>query len=180
MRFLQEEPLSQCFSTFVRPRPGKFFFHKTSDRSPHQNPPPPPQDKKNSRCAPGANDPLGYIPKDSLTFYELCHNKNFGKEPKRRLSPPRVDYWIVDVLRYYISVRHEVCTRNDFTEILPGDSPHQRSGKTCSYTIIGVVMGKGRKVATGVLRSLRGKVVKWPVECSGRFEESTSTSSVAI
>jgi len=25
--------LSQCFSTFVRPRPGKFFFHKTRARS---------------------------------------------------------------------------------------------------------------------------------------------------
>ena len=25
--------LDQCFSTFVRPRPGKFFFHKTSARS---------------------------------------------------------------------------------------------------------------------------------------------------
>ena len=26
-------PLEQCFSTFVRPRPGKFFFHKTRARS---------------------------------------------------------------------------------------------------------------------------------------------------
>ena len=26
-------PLNQCFSTFVRPRPGKFFFHKTRARS---------------------------------------------------------------------------------------------------------------------------------------------------
>ena len=26
-------PLKQCFSTFVRPRPGKFFFHKTRARS---------------------------------------------------------------------------------------------------------------------------------------------------
>jgi len=25
--------LKQCFSTFVRPRPGKFFFHKTRARS---------------------------------------------------------------------------------------------------------------------------------------------------
>jgi len=25
--------LRQCFSTFVRPRPGKFFFHKTRARS---------------------------------------------------------------------------------------------------------------------------------------------------
>ena len=25
--------LDQCFSTFVRPRPGKFFFHKTRARS---------------------------------------------------------------------------------------------------------------------------------------------------
>ena len=25
--------LHQCFSTFVRPRPGKFFFHKTRVRS---------------------------------------------------------------------------------------------------------------------------------------------------
>ena len=25
--------LYQCFSTFVRPRPGKFFFHKTRARS---------------------------------------------------------------------------------------------------------------------------------------------------
>jgi len=25
--------LNQCFSTFVRPRPGKFFFHKTRTRS---------------------------------------------------------------------------------------------------------------------------------------------------
>jgi len=25
--------LDQCFSKFVRPRPGKFFFHKTRARS---------------------------------------------------------------------------------------------------------------------------------------------------
>ena len=25
--------LGQCFATFVRPRPGKFFFHKTRTRS---------------------------------------------------------------------------------------------------------------------------------------------------
>jgi hypothetical protein len=25
--------VEQCFSTFVRPRPGKFFFHKTRARS---------------------------------------------------------------------------------------------------------------------------------------------------
>jgi len=28
-----QEPLGQCFSTFVRPRPGKFSFHKTRARS---------------------------------------------------------------------------------------------------------------------------------------------------
>jgi hypothetical protein len=27
--------LTQCFSTIVRPRPGKFFFHKTRARSQH-------------------------------------------------------------------------------------------------------------------------------------------------
>jgi hypothetical protein len=26
-------PIVQCFSTFVRPRPGKFFYHKTRARS---------------------------------------------------------------------------------------------------------------------------------------------------
>jgi len=29
----QHQTLEQCFSTFVRPRPGKFFFHKTRARS---------------------------------------------------------------------------------------------------------------------------------------------------
>jgi hypothetical protein len=29
-----EDPLEQCFSTFVRPRPGKFFFYKTRARGP--------------------------------------------------------------------------------------------------------------------------------------------------
>ena len=132
--------------------------------SPHQTPP----KIKNSRCAPGATDLLGYIPKDSLTFYEreeLCHNKNVGKELKRRLSPPRIDYWIVDALRYNISVRHEVCTRNDITEILPGDRPHQRSGKTCSYTIIGVVWGKA---------------VKSPLECSDRYGERLLSHQLSI
>ena len=32
---LKEEALDQCFSTSVRPRPGKFFFHKTRARSQH-------------------------------------------------------------------------------------------------------------------------------------------------
>jgi len=27
--------LRQCFSTYVRPQPGKFFFHKTRARSQH-------------------------------------------------------------------------------------------------------------------------------------------------
>jgi len=30
---LEEEALDQCFSAFVRPRPGKFFFYKTRVRS---------------------------------------------------------------------------------------------------------------------------------------------------
>ena len=30
---LKKEALDQCFSTFVRPRPCKFFFHKTRARS---------------------------------------------------------------------------------------------------------------------------------------------------
>ena len=31
--FLSYRTLHQCFSNFVRPRPGKFFFHKTRARS---------------------------------------------------------------------------------------------------------------------------------------------------
>ena len=31
--YVGDEVLQQCFSTFVRPRPGKFFFYKTRARS---------------------------------------------------------------------------------------------------------------------------------------------------
>ena len=32
VKLVQSHPQYQCFSTFVRPRPGKFFFHKTRAR----------------------------------------------------------------------------------------------------------------------------------------------------
>jgi hypothetical protein len=38
LRFVAKTPqrnvIVQCFSTFVRPRPGKFFFYKTRARAP--------------------------------------------------------------------------------------------------------------------------------------------------